>query len=442
MEPTRKIIPTDEVLKNREADPQGVIDFLVARKEQWKTSYEAAEKRAKHWQSQAEAAAQRLKQIQDASQEHRIRQQYEDKDVKKLKSRIRKLRLRYRTMKQKKGWWKNAAIIAFSGCGALLVVFVAYSMTISSLAPKVNQPHAEIPAKVNTSGRTQKTPERILASVNILNGDIQGSGTVISSGEKGALVLSAAHNFKGILGGEFWVYFPDGTYTKGTLLAHDPTRDLAVARVDSDTILGRSYVPREMPKGNLNGTGYTGGVGPKYRNLGYNSVYRNQHSRVMWNLSVLNGTFHDGDSGGAVFAGEALIGVTSQRDALTRYGNNCYYKRLYAVALPEIVAFLDENNDKVGGHGDWWSAPAQKIGHDADGAPPLWRPNPDVPIYVEEKEHGGPNLATMVSDLSSQLKAVESRLDRLQPPVAPAPTPKAVPPSQIEPRPKSPSEIK
>ncbi|MFZ8360660.1 hypothetical protein ACO1LX_19870, partial [Staphylococcus aureus] len=85
--------------------------------------------------------------------------------------------------------------------------------------------------------------------------------------------------FSGKIGGEFFVYYPDGTYAKATLLAHDPGRDLAVASVDADTIIEHSYIPEGVPQtGTLSGVGYTGGQGPNYRTLAYTGAYYNAAS--------------------------------------------------------------------------------------------------------------------------------------------------------------------
>jgi hypothetical protein len=331
----------DEV---RKSNPQGVIDYLVQRKEFYKCHALALNKKL------AEAEAQ-----------HR--------------THFARLKRRLKEETAMKNSWKYTCLAV--GAGA---VFVGLAVLVVSLsASRASPEHAP---KMPTSGTTPATPSRVLAAVNIFNGDKQGSGVVVSKGDKFAAVLSAAHNFSGKIGGTFWVYYADGTFTKGTLLAVDRDRDLALARVDADTIIGHSYVPEAVVPGEISGVGYTGAQGPNYRKLTYNAAYWNAAKKYMWEFGVREGPFWDGDSGSGVFIGDGVVGVTSQRDA---YVVACgrVSKRLYACSLEEIRGFLTEHAAELAGCGDYRLPPEVPAG--ADDAPPAWTPTPNVPVHVASR---------------------------------------------------------
>jgi hypothetical protein len=270
----------------RNKDPQGTIDALFARKEVYKA--------AGHREYQRRLAAEtKIKEIEAKLIES--------------ENRTSRYKAKFRKEQAMKNRYKYAAISIASASAVLIVALLVYAIT-----PK--QRTNDIP-KVPVGGMAQRTPSHVLASVNIFNGDHQGSGTIISKGEKSAALLSAAHNFKGVLGGNFWIYYPDGTYTNATLLAVDRERDLALAKVDASTILGHSYLPRKIVDGEINGVGYTDGQGPNYRKLVYSQAYYNSAQKYMWEFGVSTGSFWNGDSGSGVFIDEALVAVTSQRDA-------------------------------------------------------------------------------------------------------------------------------
>lgn len=279
-------------------------------------------------------------------------------------------------------WWNRAFVLMAIFSGLIGLMFIAILMfTIFPMLSR-QQPSHE-PPKVPTSGHAQATPTQVLSSVNLLNGEKQGSGVIISKGDKYAAMLSAAHNFRGKIGGWVWTYYADGTYTKAILLAVDRDRDLALLRVPADTILAHSYIPPKIFKGEISGVGYTGGQGPNWRRLVYERSYATSANKYMWEFTVREGPFWDGDSGSAVYIDDATIGITSQRDAVVWTSSNSYYKRLYACSRPEIVAFLDENKEKLDGCGDPYKPPEQKYG--SEDAPPLWSPKPNVPIFTQSK---------------------------------------------------------
>ena len=250
-----------------------------------------------------------------------------------------------------KNWWRNAFALS-AGVTAITIVAM---MVVTAMSKTQTVP--QFVPRVPTSGTVQNTPSRVLSSVLLYNGDNQGSGTVISKGEKYAAVLTAAHNFKGKLGGEFWLYYPDGTFTKSTLIAHDPERDLALAKVDASTIIGHSFVPNEMPSSSdFTCIGYSNGQGPNMNELSYNSTFKNSFNKFMWDITLTNGTIWDGASGGGVFLGDACIGVTSERDSLIYVPSQQGYvptKKMYATCHQELVNFLNEQKDVLAECGDW-----------------------------------------------------------------------------------------
>jgi hypothetical protein len=300
--------------------------------------------------------------------------------VKRLEKEILRHRAKYKKEIAMKKWWKYACITVGTGM-AVLIVLTLIVLQVANL----NSRQTRIP----TSANIQRSPASMLASVNILNGDQQGSGTVISQGESKALILSTGHNFKGVLGNTFWVYFADGSYTKATLLALDRQRDLAAASVDSDAILGRSFIPETVPDGKPSGIGYTRGQGPNYRTLAYNRSEWNK-SRCVWEFVVTSGPFWDVYSGGGVFINDGLIAVTTERDPSANY--------LYACSLKEIQSFLKENSDKFEGCGDYSEPLPIKVAK--VDVPPLWAPKPNIPIHIESPlERAVQNLKIEVESL-------------------------------------------
>lgn len=299
----------------------------------------------------------------------------------------------------------------------ILYLFVLVSIIGNSTPTieKLQNQNFNNESKIYVSGKTPITPDYILASVIIFNGDIQGSGTIISKGSKWSLLLTAAHNFSGKINELFWVYYPDGTYTEAKLMAYDKERDLALAAVTSQSIISHSYIPSNLKEGmiDLVGVGYTGAQGPNVKDLKYNGAYYDDNKKYMWNLNVANGPFWDGDSGGGIFCDGGLVGVTSQRNAKVWVDNVNFTKRLYAISHSEIVAFLKNNPFDQTDFGDY-SKPSQVISNDK--APPLWKPNPNVPIYINKTN-------SEIKILQDELKELKQKVDDLYqnvtPPIVP-----------------------
>jgi len=421
-DPTRTIKLRSQPMNLEEVryeDPQGTIEYVYQRKEKWKAAAIKYHKRAGELLAEAKSKSE---------------------EIEKKAREIKHWRKRHKQEVEMRKWWKNACLVA-AGIAAVLMVTMTITTTIMLATRNNNEP--QFVPRVPTSGTMQATPAHVLASVLVYNGGTQGSGTVISRGEKYAAVLTAAHNFKGNIGGEFWVYYPDGSFTKATLIAFDTKRDLALAKVDAETILGHSYVPNEMPESSeFTCVGYSNGQGPNLNNISYGSQYRNANNKYMWQVSLTDGTIWNGASGGGVFLGDACCGVTSQRDAVyyTQQGNCLYQsKRMYAVSHHEVVAFLNENKDALADCGDWTLLPERQYG--AENAPPPWSPNPNVPINVP-----GTNLASLRADVDELRRTVFGATRRPgEIPAAPATAPaEAKPPTdsgELLPGQRRPSDV-
>jgi hypothetical protein len=313
-----------------------------------------------------------------------------------LSKNLKRKQIALKSCKQKeqdmKKWWIVVSCVIF------LSTFILLGLTLIQISSKVFEQPNNFSPKVPTSGLTPITPNHVLASVIIFNGQTQGSGTIISQGNNHSLLLTAAHTVDKP-DSSFWVYYPDGTYTEAKVIACDKQRDLALASVKSDTILSHSFVPEKTNPKNMDliGVGYTQGQGPNVKDLKYNGAYYNKEKKYIWNLKVSSGPFWDGDSGGGIFEDGGLVGVTSQRDV-----NNAQSKQLYAISHIEILKFLKEHPlDKIE-YGDY-SIPATNSVR--ENSPPLWKPNPNVPIYTDSLSK--PNF----NELYEEINKIKSQLN-------------------------------
>lgn len=287
-------------------------------------------------------------------------------------------------------------------CAAFLIVIGAVFAGASIVPFEIGYKISKIPV----SGKFHITPDRVLASVLILNSESQGSGTIISKGSKYSLILTTAHIFNGKAEGNFWIYFPDGSYSQANLIVVDKDRDLALGAVKSQDILTHSYVPPAIDKSikNMIGVGYTGGKGPHVKDLYFVGSYYNSLKKFTWEITVTEGPFWNGDSGGGVFVDQALIGVISQRDNMIRLADDVYAKKLYAISHSEIVSFLQANPlDKLE-YGDFTIPPPQ---NKDNIVPPLWRPSPNIPIFIKSLRDKEIQL------LQTEIKNIQTQIDEL-----------------------------
>ncbi len=361
----KKTVYLDEM---RESDPQGTIDRLYQRKELWKRT---AQKVWKELQTVKKQNEEQLKQL-------------------------RQLRKKYNKEKEMRQWWKIATFATGVGSAAVTAIVVSVILMVvivnrTQPAPEMYRESKAAPMVVPTSGRAQQTPNHVLASVILYNGELQGSGTIISKGEKHAALLTAAHNFTGNIGGKFWLYYADGTYTEGTLVALDRNKDLALCKVDADTIITHAYIPESFPgkPEEMTSVGFANGKGPLFRKITYKEQFKDTSRNCsVWKFGV-DSSYWDGDSGGGVFFDNALCAVATHRNYSTptyyRCGNRWYQsaptedRSLFATSHNEIKTFLEANQETLADCGDWKTPPAMPAEY---YGPPLWMPSPNVPIHV------------------------------------------------------------
>lgn len=307
------------------------------------------------------------------------------KVVDNLNTTISQLESEITKEREMKNWWKYVSFSTALACAVICFTFIIHAITANSspTVPMVRGPVEPM------SGQQQVAPRSVLSSIKILVGDKTGSGTVIAKGEEFGTLLTCAHVFAGSeIGQTFWVYFPDGTYTKGTLTAKSDKTDLAIATIPADTVLATTAVPPEMPKGDIKLVGYTGGEGPMYRAV----TYQDQ-SEGMWRMNLANSSAEKGDSGGGVFQQNQLIGVATAKSGWVYYKCNCrWYKRrddsIYVVPHQDVVAFLKESipQESIASMGDYSDQMEVELyagrTTESGDTPPLWSPRPNIPLHL------------------------------------------------------------
>ncbi len=354
----------------RVSSPQKTIDQLLIRKNFYKKI------------SKEQSAI--IEQLKEKARTQEIRER-------KIREMNKSLEKTARDFKDSAKMWRNNAVACF--VIILLIVAIVFCTNLPNRT------------KVEMSGKQQATPNYVLASVNIYNGKLQGSGTIISKGDKYAYLVSAAHNFLGKINGEFWVYYPDGTYTKATLVAIDRERDLALARVDADTVLAKANVPKELIKGDLYGVGYFQNQGPNLRRLTYTGTSKNEANKFVWGMQSTNGDYAAGGSGSGVFVNGELVGVGTHREA----GNSS--KKIYVVSHHELLDFLKINAPVGPEFGDWTHKEEEKVA--AIDAPPLWQPTPNIPINTQN------GVEKMIYDLKQELASFKQKVNDVDTSVVP-----------------------
>lgn len=364
----------EDLKKELQENPEKVLDKVFERKEFWKAKAKA---------------------INDKHLRLRKTVMALSNTVSQLKSEVRKER-------EMKNWWKYVSFSTALACAVICFTFVIHAISANTPAPVVRGPLEPM------SGKQQVVPMSVLSSVKILSGDKMGSGTVIAKGEEYGTVLTAAHVFSGQeIGQTFWVYFPDGTYTKGTLVAKSDADDLAIATIPENTVLATTPVPDKMPAGRIKLVGYTGGEGPIYRSM----VYQDR-SEGMWRMNLVNSSAERGDSGGGVFQQNQLIGVATAKSGWVYYKHNCHwYKRkddsIYVVPHSDVTAFLQKNvsQESIASMGDYrhqMEVEQLYAGRSiTEDMPPLWSPKPNIPLHLPSQN----KLEIRVEMLEKQIAA-------------------------------------
>lgn len=282
----------------------------------------------------------------------------------------------------------------------------------------------------------EKTPDHVLASVYVVNGG-SCSGTIISRGTVSGLGVSAGHCFAGNIGGTFWICYPDGSKTTAELLALDRSKDLALFKVASSSILATAPVAAEMPNApQYEICGYPDGKGPTFLEVapskqGLVSIGDPQScvggiclTRKRWEFELRNGNAFPGSSGCGVFANGSLCGVLSQsnweRDRRTKQLTPTSGRTCYTCTRNQLVDFLKAHDPKDCGN---WLIPTPapivpKRTADIAPPPPNWEPTPNVPIRIKAREHNPKRedlnadhrlMAEEIDRLRQQLEALQSR---------------------------------
>lgn len=307
---------------------------------------------------------------------------------------------KYEKEKEMKNMWKYAFCTVSFG-------FVLFIVTVWTVSGMINKPQS---LRVPTSANYYKTPDYVLSSVKTYDNGKQGSGTVISKSDKFSAMLSAAHNFSGDVGHNFWVYFADGSYTSAQIVAIDHKRDLALAKLGSHTILANVYVPKTKTKSiNIDMVGYTGGEGPIYKKAKNLGSFTNEYGFDNLKLDIKSGTFDEGDSGGGLFNEEdGLIAVSLEKEVMSNKRSYYTTGSVYACSHEEILNFLSENNSKLADCGDWSQKPMSS--KKTSNHPPYWKPNSNIPINIEsfaEKRIG--ELENEINDLRKNIASLNDK---------------------------------
>jgi hypothetical protein len=282
--------------------------------------------------------------------------------------------------------WKYGAI-AMTVVALTLAVSLAFSGQRTATREKRDSLEwIAVPRVSPSSEKWAPTPPHILASVHVGG----CSGTVVSKGETGAVVVSAFHCVGHRVGQTYKLHHPDGTEVNALLVDVDSSHDLAKFKIPAEGVLGIAQVPEAMPAsdeiGSYEVVGYPNGEGPKYFHL--SQPRDNNLSSIpglwRWTFNVEGGNIYGGNSGCGVFVNGKLCGVLSHRDE-TNNG-----KTLYCCPHEHLVSFCKKRFRDDDGCGNG-ICPVPK----RDEAPPApaptpkknpsgWTPKPNVPIVLPE----------------------------------------------------------
>jgi hypothetical protein len=180
----------------------------------------------------------------------------------------------------------------------------------------------------DTAAAHSVMPPHTLATVILYNGGTQCSGAIISKGEKYGLGISAGHCFEGKIGGQFWVFRPDGHKAIATLLACNHDLDLALFRIPTaDVLVTAPLIDEELASVHtLEIIGYPMGKGPKRLYLGQGTYSPSQHQ---WFVPTLTGkNVIPGNSGSSLFADGRVCGVVRGLPHQPTVTTGCNYQQL------------------------------------------------------------------------------------------------------------------
>ena len=281
---------------------------------------------------------------------------------------------------------------------AIAIGWLVASVSLGSEPTELTASQVAELVKVDPSS----TPRSVWASVRVGSGSC--SGTIFVRDQTVAYGVSAAHcaasegqsftieNVKGQKGSARWVKI-------------DRARDLALFKCWTKDTLGVCPISKQMPSGNRSACGFPSGIGPNFKQLLYrneqivsgNKGFRGARS----SHQVVTGTFQGGDSGGGVFVGEFLVGVTSHKSGST----------LFSATHSQLVAFVEEYRTTnaaaipLGCRDGWcWLKPNVPIDPKPPGdmLPPGGGGTPNNP--------SDPELEKKIAELDKKIASLESQL--------------------------------
>jgi hypothetical protein len=270
---------------------------------------------------------------------------------------------------------------------------------------------------------SQVSPPRVLASVHLVNGNIQCSSTVIGDkSDPEVLIITCRHCVQGHIGGWYTFHNPTGTPFQAQLIAVSDSADLSLFKAKSSDVIAAVKVAETWgPKVEQFNIGYPSGRGPRVKRISWGGDL----GENTWGFQKLdNEYFGPGDSGGGVFAENDLMGVA--------WGYGGY--PIDATKTSYIVDFVNTNAPKtLCRH---WRRQCPPGGcQPPNTAPPPpsgggWQPNPNVPIVPPPAPPPpGSNIPSPAPDpivtLQNQVNSLEATVIALQnkPSVSGAPGP-------------------
>jgi len=160
------------------------------------------------------------------------------------------------------------------------------------------------------------------------------SGTIIGRNKTVAIGISAAH-CASRAGAISSFSNRDGTGGNVTWLVIDRRKDLSLFKCRSAATIGVYPVLQKPSEGKYEGCGYPSGKGPEITQLTYEGLWNIKSlPEKRWMFRVDKGKFHNGCSGGGVFAGGSLVGITTHGSKKDEH--------LFAAPHAQLVSFLEE----------------------------------------------------------------------------------------------------
>jgi len=228
------------------------------------------------------------------------------------------------------------------------------------------------------------TPDHVLASVRMSNGNFRCSGTVLGDDSSDtALILSCSHCTGGHIGNSCWWHNPDGSSFRAKLEAVDKTKDLSLWSASRNDVLYYTKVATNWDEASVfSQCGYPQGRGPKVRSIEFSNEQTINNGMERYNFTVVDGPdIIGGDSGSGVFVDGDLMGVLSHNGAPK---SGLPSTTLYCTRQGALCEFIEENSVNITNCPPWGCPPRNQRRNNRDQiAPrpdPRFSPEPNVPI--------------------------------------------------------------